>query len=81
MAQPPVNFVHLPGFGCRTDNCVLAFLQDNFFPCCCCGGGNPEDIDRERRQRSWRRRVDVNMGYYLALMIIFSGREVSPFAK
>ena len=65
----------LDSFGCKTDNCFLAFLQDNLFPNTTnCGHNQGGDIDLEVRQRSWRRRVDLNMAFYMGPIIILSGK-------
>ena len=65
----------LDSFGCKTDNCFLAFLQDNLFPMATnCGSTQGGDIDLEVRQRSWRRRVDLNMAFYMGPLIILSGK-------
>ena len=71
----------LDSFGCRTDNCCLAFLQDNLFPMgTTCGGTQGGDIDLEVRQRSWKRRVDVNMAFYMGPLILLSGKsEIRKF--
>lgn len=83
----------LDSFGCKTDNCFLAFLQDNLFPIApTCGNHAGGEIDLEVRQRSWRRRVDINMAFYFGTLILLSvfytvvtfygvgGLESSPLA-
>ena len=64
----------LDSFGCKTDNCLLAFLQDNIFPMAkTCGSQEGDDIDLDVRQRSWKRRVDLNMAFYMGPLILLAG--------
>ena len=68
------SFHDFSGFGRKNDNCFLSFWEDNHFPWPFCQGRSEkrEKTDPTKYQRSWRRRVDGNMGYYIGLLITFS---------
>ena len=65
------NYLNILGFGSHQENCFLSFLQDNFLPI-------PYPMQSENQvtltsnQRSWKRRVNVNTGYYFGIIICFS---------
>ena len=52
----------------------MSFWEDNHFPWPFCQGQSEKkkETDPTKYQRSWRRRVDVNTGYYIGLLVIFS---------
>ena len=53
------------GFGNHNENFLMSWWEDNHFPFPFCKkDSNIHDIDLELKKSSWRRRVDVNMGYY-----------------
>ena len=59
------------GLGRFSENCVLSFIQDNFFPM----PHNEkilEKCDPRIKQKSWKRRVDVNTLFYFVVLIVFA---------
>ena len=61
------------GFGRWKDNWFLSFIEDNFFPIpACCGGKlfkKKPHLANIIIQKSWKRRVDVNVFWYFGLIL------------
>ena len=65
-----LNLTYFQGFGKHTENCFRSWFEDNHFPFPFCKKNfDRKDVDLERKAKSWRRRVDVNMGYYIGLLL------------
>ena len=56
--------------GRSSDNWILSFIEDNFLPLPFLPNDSQKQSkdDAEKRAKSWKRRVDVNMFYYLAVL-------------
>ena len=63
--------VQFLGFGRWSNNCLLSFIEDSQFPIPFC---QKVDVTNSvnTKERSWRRRVDINMAFYLGMLIAFS---------
>ena len=63
----------LIGFGRWNDNWFLSFIEDNFFPIpACCGQKlfkKKPHLANSIIQKSWKRRVDVNVFWYFGLIL------------
>ena len=59
------------GFGRWANNGFLSFIEDSHFPFPFC-----QQIDESSsvnvKKRSWQRRVDINMAFYISLLIAFT---------
>ena len=54
-----INLLTIADFGNFGENCLLSWLEDNYFPFPFC---KRNDCKQDAETRSWKRRVDVNMG-------------------
>ena len=64
-----------PGFGRWTQNSLTSFIEDTIFPFPF--GQKVEERDSTNlKKRSWRRRVDVNMAFYITLLITLTALQV-----
>ena len=65
------NHLFFVGFGRWSNNGFLSFIEDSHLPFPFC-----QQIDDSSsvnaKTRSWRRRVDINMAFYLSLLIVFA---------
>ena len=64
-----------PGFGRWTQKSLASFIEDTIFPFPFCqkvGERNTVNLTK----RSWRRRVDVNMAFYVTLLITLTSLQV-----
>ena len=53
-------------------SCFSTFVKDNHFPWPCAEKSSDKKVTEiSEYQKSWRRRVDINMGYYIGQLIIF----------
>ena len=57
-------------FGTFSNNCVLSFVEDNFLPIPFASNDSiVKDQDPEQTSKTWRRRLDINMFYYIAVIL------------
>ena len=63
------------GFGRWTQNIFLSFIEDTIFPFPFCK--KVEDRNSVNvKKMSWRRRVDVNMAFYVILLMTLSALNI-----
>ena len=61
------------GLGRFSENCFLSFIEDNFIPIPCIQNVKNENINIiDVKQRSWKRRVNINAFYYFGILSIFA---------
>ena len=66
------------GFGRFSENCFLSFIEDNFIPIPFVQNVKNENIDIiDVKQRSWKRRVNINTFYYFVILTIFAICNIS----
>ena len=59
-------------FGRANENCLLSYLEDNFFPFPYCRKTENEAVSVEVKQKSWKRRTDLNNFGYFGLLIFLA---------
>ena len=59
------------GFGKFSENCILSFIEDSHFPIPFLQKVK-EDVSVEVKQKSWRRRVDINVAFYFSCLLVFA---------
>ena len=59
----------------------MSFLEDNIIPFPFCQKVNKEEVNPVIKQKSWKRRVNVNSFHYFGIIIVFAVLKVLSALK